>query len=185
MLGLKIFVRVQTFWRRPFSPWRKFCHPALELGINVRNVPKKNGMILKIWKKVWTNLRIALMTKHPYKSGFWGKCSPRWFYSVLSFKWRNVHGEINDNNDKGVVGKSLGERVQCASCMTAWSAAFTVALLHCWLTTLHCCTVVSPLHSCPLVTQLHRSLEHNTLSFQFPSSTWLHTGAAHSASSHL
>ena len=162
MLGLKIFVRVQTFWRRPFSPWRKFCHPALELGINVRNVPKKNGMILKIWKKVWTNLRIALMTKHPYKSGFWGKCSPRWFYSVLSFKWRNVHGEINDNNDKGVVGKSLGERVQCASCMTAWSAAFTVALLH-------CCTVALLIDKVAL--SLHRPAMHGFVSVALMCST--------------
>ena len=28
MLGLKIFVRVQTFWRRPFVPLHNFCHPA-------------------------------------------------------------------------------------------------------------------------------------------------------------
>ena len=27
MLGLKIFVRVQTFWRRPFALSRNFCHP--------------------------------------------------------------------------------------------------------------------------------------------------------------
>ena len=28
MLGLNIFVRIQTFWQRPFAPSRNFCHPA-------------------------------------------------------------------------------------------------------------------------------------------------------------
>ena len=28
MLGLKIFVRVQTFRQRPFVPSHNFCHPA-------------------------------------------------------------------------------------------------------------------------------------------------------------
>ena len=31
MLGLKIFVRVQTFWRRPFVPSHNFCHPGSHL----------------------------------------------------------------------------------------------------------------------------------------------------------
>ena len=62
----------------------------------------------------------------------------------------------------------------------AWLLGQPPSLLHCCTADWQHCTVapqtcsVSPLHSCALVTQLHRSLEHNTLSFQFPSSTWLH-----------
>ena len=32
MLGLKYFIRVQTFWRRPFVASRNFCHPGTVLG---------------------------------------------------------------------------------------------------------------------------------------------------------
>ena len=32
MLGLKYFIRVQTFWRRPFVASRNFCHPGIVLG---------------------------------------------------------------------------------------------------------------------------------------------------------
>ena len=31
MLGLKIFVQVQTFWRRPFVPSHNFCHSANQI----------------------------------------------------------------------------------------------------------------------------------------------------------
>ena len=64
--------------------------------------------------------------------------------------------------------------------LVAWLLGQPPSLLHCCAADWQRCTVapqtcsVSPLHSSALVAQLHRSLEHNTLSFQFPSSTWLH-----------
>ena len=39
MLGLKFFVPVQTFWRRPFAASRNFCHPGVIFSVRkIRSV---------------------------------------------------------------------------------------------------------------------------------------------------
>ena len=63
MLGHKIFLPVQTFWRRPFAASRNFCHPGVIFSVKkIRSVYLVAELIRKFsgWLDFFFSVRFCL-----------------------------------------------------------------------------------------------------------------------------
>ena len=104
MLGLKIFVRVQTFQRRSFVPSHHFCNPAITKYYKVASAHLESKNVL-----FWACARLFVATELVWLQMqgniprlLWGVWDARQFYSIKSVR-RDLEILLRCINDENMV----------------------------------------------------------------------------------
>ena len=104
MLGLKIFVRVQTFQRRSFVPSHHFCNPAITKYYKVASAHLESKNVL-FWAcaRLFVAIELVwLQMQDNIPRLLWGVWNTRQFYSIKSVR-RDLEILLRCINDENMV----------------------------------------------------------------------------------